>query len=399
MLAVARGLALQTTRLSRDEQRELAALLAAQAFRLHQKNGGNPDDAQLFEALRASLARLAPETAGVLRPHQDAVRALALSPSGRLVASGSDDGTVRVFGVGGRDEGSRLAGTLGSEVRALTFVDAGRRLAAGTLDGRLWLIDASADGGHPSSVLAGGAGLVALAHRPNGDLLASAALNGEVRLWPLGQPGTSRVLQPAGGPRITSLAYTTDGTLAGVSGTGGLIVWAQDRPDAAPRHLLATRRLRSVAAGPGGTLAAGTVEGPILVLPRGLDGKPVELSGHTSAVTALGFGAKGERLASSSLDGSVRLWDVRDSEREPIVLSGHSGWVWAVAFSPDGAELVSGGADRTVRTWPTRAIPMLDAICSRVTRNLTPEEWAAYLPTDIPWQPTCNEAGSRSRPR
>ena len=145
MLAVARGLALQTTRLAKDEQRELAALLAAQAYRLHEANGGYADDAQLFEALRGALGRLAPETAGVLRIHQDAVRALALAPSGRLAASGSDDGTVRVFGLDASGKDQRLVATLGSEVRALAWIDGGKRIAAGTLDGRLLLLDAAGE--------------------------------------------------------------------------------------------------------------------------------------------------------------------------------------------------------------------------------------------------------------
>jgi hypothetical protein len=83
---------------------------------------------------------------------------------------------------------------------------------------------------------------------------------------------------------------------------------------------------------------------------------------------------------------------VRQTSREPLVLSGHSGWVWGVAFSADGEALLSGGADRTIRIWPTRPRPMLVAICARVPRDLTPEEWAAWFPADIPWQPMCAPA-------
>jgi cell division protein FtsN len=399
MLAVARGLALQTTRLAKDEQKELAALLAAQAFRLHEKNGGSPDDAQLFEALRAALTRLAPETAGVLRLHQDAVRTLALAPGGRLVASGSDDGSVRVFGLDAAEPGSRLVASLGSEVRAIAWVDGGKHLAAGTLDGRVFVLDASAEGERPAPVASAAPGLTALAYRADGDLLASASLNGEVTLWSPGASRTARSLQRAGEPRVAALAFTTDGRLVGASDAGGLVVWDPGRPDTAPRRLLERRKLRSLAVAPDGSIAAGTVEGPILVLTRGNEDSPVELAGHSSGVTGLRFGADGARLASSSLDGTVRLWDVRAPGREPIVLAGHSGWVWTVALSPDGTALLSGGADRTIRSWPTRAQPMLEGLCARVSRNLTPEEWSAFLPADIPWQPTCAVAGRRSGPR
>jgi WD40 repeat protein len=136
-------------------------------------------------------------------------------------------------------------------------------------------------------------------------------------------------------------------------------------------------------------LAAGTEEGPILLWAAGLDRPPVELAGHASGVTSLAFSADGARFASSSLDGSVRLWDATHPDRKPIRLAGHAGWVWAVAFTRDGEGLVSGGADRNLRVWPTRAEPLAEAICARKTRNLTPEEWAAYLPADIAWEATC----------
>ncbi len=130
---------------SKDEQRELAALLAAQAYRLHEKNGGSPDDAQLFEALRAALARLAPETAGVLRsppgrrprPRARAVPAGSWRPGATTAPCASSASTPL-------GKGSRLVATLGSEVRALAWIDGGKRLAAGTLDGRIWLLDAAA---------------------------------------------------------------------------------------------------------------------------------------------------------------------------------------------------------------------------------------------------------------
>lgn len=77
------------------------------------------------------------------------------------------------------------------------------------------------------------------------------------------------------------------------------------------------------------------------------------LEGHTQAVRALAWSPQGDRLASASLDGTVRVWDI--TTRQAVqVLTGHTDWVFAVDWSPDGTRLVSGGADDSVRLWDAR---------------------------------------------
>ncbi len=64
----------------------------------------------------------------------------------------------------------------------------------------------------------------------------------------------------------------------------------------------------------------------------------------------MAFSPDGQRLASASLDQTVKIWDTATG-KELFTLKGHAGWVRTVAFSPDGQRLASASDDQTVKIW------------------------------------------------
>jgi WD40 repeat protein/transcriptional regulator with XRE-family HTH domain len=74
------------------------------------------------------------------------------------------------------------------------------------------------------------------------------------------------------------------------------------------------------------------------------------LSSHTADVTSVVFSPDGRWLATSSADGTARLWDAQ-TRKEMAVLTGHQGAVNDLAFSPDGKVLATVGDDMTLRLW------------------------------------------------
>jgi WD40 repeat protein len=77
------------------------------------------------------------------------------------------------------------------------------------------------------------------------------------------------------------------------------------------------------------------------------------LRGHTAPAQDLAFSPDGERLATASRDGTVKLWG--RAGQELFTLRSPKGGARSVGFSPDGARLVSGHGDGAVRVWDPRS--------------------------------------------
>src|SRR5262249_54238979 len=64
--------------------------------------------------------------------------------------------------------------------------------------------------------------------------------------------------------------------------------------------------------------------------------------------------ADGPRLASGSVDGTVRIWDVKTGKQIVESPLRHGNLVQSVAFSQDGRFLASGGGDHVIKVWSTQ---------------------------------------------
>ena len=113
---------------------------------------------------------------------------------------------------------------------------------------------------------------------------------------------------------------------------------------------------------------------------------------HGDEVADVAFSPDGKRLASTSRDGTVILWDV--NRCKPLVsLADDQGWVGGAAFSPDGKRLAVASESHAVLVWDLDALFDIDFLkaeaCHRANRNLTCDDWEIYIGDDDPYRKTC----------
>ena len=74
------------------------------------------------------------------------------------------------------------------------------------------------------------------------------------------------------------------------------------------------------------------------------------LRGHSRPANSVVFGPGTNRIATSSMDQTIKLWDSSTGE-EVFTLRGHTGGVLGIAISPDGRQIASTGTDLKARLW------------------------------------------------
>jgi len=330
---------------SGDTDPVLAKLLSVAAWRI-----GPSQEARFAMLTAAALPGI-----GVLTGDTNSVYSVDFSPGGKILASASADGTIRLWNVTtGRQFGEPLTGGTG-EVNSVAFSPNGRVLASGSDDRaiRLWNVATGREIGKP---LTGGTGPInSVAFSPNGKIVAGGSADHTIRLWNVAtDTETGKPLTGDTGP-INSVAFSPNGkTLASGSADHTIRLWNVATDTETGKPLTGdTGPINSVAFSPNGkTLASGSTDHTIRLWNVATDtetGKP--LTGDTGPINSVAFSPNGKTLASGSADHTIRFWDTATGAEIGAPLTGGTKAVNSVAFSPNGQTLASGGSDYTVRLW------------------------------------------------
>ncbi|MCK9421737.1 MAG: hypothetical protein M0Q38_04005 [Bacteroidales bacterium] len=389
LLSVARSISIQANQIFTTRKDNLPALLALQAFRFNEENGGLINDPDIYSA----LSNISSDQS-ILRGHADAVRSIALFPDGKTLVSCSDDGNIMRWNINNPNaEPSllKMPKTIRENFRCVLITSDSRFIIAGTLSGKIYVWKTSESEALPVVIPAHSSGINSLALNPINNSFASGSSNGTILLWKYdGQVYKNMLLDSVAG-KITSLALSQDGKFLFYGNSDGTIncydLLLQSRKPF-PVLMSGDPILSLALSADGKFLAGGFSNGSIRIWDTGnLKAPPIELIGrHSSGITALSFSPDGNDLASSGYDWSLKISNLKLREGKPISIEKHDLWVYDIIYIPDNNHLISCSADKTIRIFSTKCSNMAEKLQKELKRNLTVEEWNKYVGADIPYQ-------------
>lgn len=248
---------------------------------------------------------------GVALFHTDDITAVAMSPAGDQVVTGSADSTVKVWAF----DGSNL-------ILDRTLV------------------------GHTDPVSD-------IAYSPDGFTVVSSAVAFDESLivWDAFTGLQLARLEEHTGS-INAISFVDEGLrVVTASDDNTVLLWDVENGALVERLDGPNNDVSDVVFSPDGRYAAAASrDGNIFLWDLTVDTPPTVLVGHTDEVLTLDFSPDGTRLASGSLDQTIRIWDI-GSTATLVTLSGHTNRVLTLDFSPDGLLLASGSRDDNVIFW------------------------------------------------
>lgn len=285
----------------------------------------------------------------VLEGHQDTITSVSYSPKEDIIASGSQDGEVRLWDP--QSKACCILGSHGYDVTSLTYSPKGDSVVSSSLDMtlRIWNVEA----GTSNNTLSGHNKRISrVEYSPTRDLIAAGYSDGSLELLDAKTRTLKNTLRGGHTKVITSIAFSPKGNLIASSCADHFVrLWDLDTGGYRKDYSDSLRMAEVVAFSPMGDLMAFSwIDNAIRVWDAETGVCRLTLTGHTEAFTVIVLSPDGSQIVTGSEDGTARLWNAETGDCLHT-LRGHTSWITSVAYSSSGNLIASGDAHGGLHLW------------------------------------------------
>jgi WD40 repeat protein len=393
MLSQAKALAVRS--LNHTGNKDLQILLAWQAWLFNERHGGLKEDPDVFAGLYDICTRYGNRFCTRFTPDGAQFTAMAEGAEGEIFTADTK-GRILSWQADQPARGFNLIWSGNKLIRSIAVSPDSSWLACGTENSEILLIPIDDDSiGYQLQDSSGT--ITALLFRDN-DLLYSASSAGVVNEWDLRTRMSNRVLNDGSG--IASLELSGDNLVLAALTSDGRMLCCQSGSAGQPAPLQTGDRVITAHRFIPGEerLATGDNTGIIDIWNTTTGQQEYSAEGHGSAVTCIAFDKTDGQMLTADVSGEIRLWTMTNLAQPPVVFTDGEKDVLQLAFSDGGDAFLSATRNDVVRR-PAHIRCMTDGLCDKVTRNLTEQEWTAFVGQDIEYEPTCPNRECRIRVR
>ncbi|MBA7568337.1 hypothetical protein ES708_10058 [subsurface metagenome] len=386
MLTTAQTMAIKATQVDKIN---IKALLAYQAYRFNEQYSGLKNHPDIYNGLYSVFAKVKGKDYNSFSGHEGAVRSLAFLPSRKTFFSSGADGKILRWDLERSSSQPQVLINNNFSNRSLAISSNGRWLACGTGTSTIQIFNLNQPNNQPQLKEGHRGSVMDLDFIRGKDILISIGSDKSIIYWNLLSGEKKTIVTHS--TRIRTICASTDGkSVYGGTDDGKLIRWNISNGEARTVYDNKGNGIHAISINKNGSrIVMGDKPGNIIIVDLRSGKRISQVKGHTTRVLDISYSPDNTQIASSSFDGTIRIWNAGRLSESPVIITEHESWVFAIAFSRDGKTLVSSSEKGEVYYWPTRTKYMADEICRFVSRNFTDQEWDIYVGMDIEYQKTC----------